>query len=159
MLARWRSFFERRISLATILILLATAQRTARAQSVNGAISVSATIMPPIPTHALRLIAFRVERDGIGRLETAAPVAGSVSQIVMWTVSSSANGFAPVEQAPMLIEAAPHGVSPAIGTLSGRTSMVRVHCEVDLGATDGAPPGSTSREVTVRISYLIVPGT
>ena len=35
----------------------------------------------------------------------------------------------------------------------------RVRFDVNLGATNGSPIDSTSRNVTVRIHYLIVPGT
>ena len=158
MLVRARSFLEWRIPLTAMLMGLATAQPAAQAQGVNGAMAVSVTILPPIPTQATRLISFDMGRDGIGRLETTAPVARSVSQIVMWTVSSSANGFVPVEQAPMLIEAT--SLQDAqLATWPRESPSARLRYEVRLGGPAGPPGNSSSRDVTVRVSYVIVPGT
>ena len=155
MLARLHSFSERRLFLAAVLTVLATAHLDA--QNVNGSMAVSATVLPPGPTEATRLIAFSVGRDGVGQVESTAPEPGSVAQIVMWTVSSSANGFIPVEQAPMRIQAKHQGESSKLAASS--RAAARLRYEVDLGGASDRPSDSSSRDVTVRINYLIVPGT
>jgi hypothetical protein len=159
--ARWHSYWEGRLSLAAVLSALAVARPVARAQSVNGSMTVSATILLAPVAPATRLLAFSVESDGkSARLETTAPVAGAVSFIVMRTVSSSANGFLPVAQAPLRVHAATHRQnSPALAPSSRNPRAAPLRYEVDLGGTSGPPPGSGSRSVTVRIHYVIVPGT
>ena len=158
MSVRWHSLSDARLTLAAMLAVLAVAGRAAHAQSVNGSLAVAATILPPVPQQEIRLTAFNVARDGIAELETTAPVAGSVSQIVMWSVSSSANGFVSVEQAPMRIQATHAPESEAPSSLRGMRAK-RLRFGVDLGATSGTAIDSTSRNVTVRIHYLIIPGT
>jgi hypothetical protein len=158
--ARWHSYWEGRLSLAAVLSALAVARPVARAQSVNGSMTVSATILLAPVAPATRLLAFSVESDGkSARLETTAPVAGAVSFIVMRTVSSSANGFLPVAQVPLLVHATHPQASPALEASSRGPRAAPLRYEVDLGGTSGPPPGSGSRSVTVRIHYVIVPGT
>ena len=138
-------------------MVLATLAEVAPAQSVSGAMAVSATILPPDRARAPQLLSFSVARTGIARLETAAPVAGATSQIVMVTLSSPTDSFAPLAQAPMRVTAT-HGTnrSGASTTASDPSPAKRLGYEVDLGTP---PAGSSSRAVSVRITYLIVPGT
>ena len=158
MSVRWHSLSEARLTLAAMLAVLVLARPAAHAQSVNGSLAVSATILPPVPKQETRLTAFSVGRDGKAQLETTAPVAGPVSQIVMWSVSSSANGFVPVEQPPIRIQGAP-ATEPKASTSWRGMRATRLRFGVDLGATQGSPVDSSSHDVTVRIHYLIVPGT
>lgn len=139
-----------------MLTTLAAAPSVALGQRANASLGVSATVLPPIIGRAAELISFRVERTGIARLETTTPIAGAVSLIVMSTVSSSANGFVPVAQSPALVEAAPRRewLEGAMRSTEARAS--RWGYEVPLGST---PAGPDSTDVSVRITYLIVPGT
>ena len=155
---RWRSLSSVRLSLTATLTVLAIPRPTAHAQNVDGAITVSATILPPVPTRETRILSFKVTRDGLGQLETTAPIAGAVSQIVMWTVSSSANGFVPVEQAPLRILGAQRRASAVVSSSRERRAAP-LRYEVDLGEASGSPPDSSSRCVNVRVEYLIVPAT
>ena len=141
--------------LAAMLAVLAMARSTAHAQNVNGSLAVSATILPPVANQETRLTGFTVGRDGSAQLETTASIAAPVSRIVMWSVSSSANGFAPGAQAPTRIMAAPRQDSNA----ADRSREMRLRFGVNLGEPDGAPADSSARTVTVRLHYLIVPGT
>lgn len=158
MLVRWRSLFSVRLSMAAMLTVLAIPRPTAHAQNVDGAITVSATILPPVPTQETRVVSFGVTRDGLAQFETTAPIAGAVSQIVMRTVSSSANGFVPVEQAPLRIFGAQRRAWAFVSSSRERRAAP-LHYDVDLGAVGLSPPDSSSRSVSVRIEYLIVPGT
>ena len=144
--------------LAAMLAVLAMARSTAHAQNVNGSLAVSATILPPVANQETRLTGFTVGRDGSAQLETTASIAAPVSRIVMWSVSSSANGFAPGAQAPTRIMAAPRQDSNAADR-SRETREMRLRFGVNLGEPDGAPADSSARTVTVRLHYLIVPGT
>lgn len=155
---RWHSLLEVRLVLAALLTVLPMARPTARAQNVNGSLAVSATILPPAPSQETRLTAFSVGRDGVARLETTASIAAPVSRIVMWSVSSSANGFVPVTQPPMRIQVTPRP-EPEASTSSRGTQEIRLRFGVDLGEIASAPTDSRARDVTVRIHYLIVPGT
>jgi hypothetical protein len=89
-------------------------------------------------------------------VETTAPVAGPVSQIVMWSVSSSADGFVAVEQPPMLIEAAQRSAAPAH---PWSPQPARVRFVTDVGRTSSTSADASPRSVIVRIHYLVVPGT
>ena len=152
MSVRWHSLPDARLLLAAMLAVLPVPRPAARAQNVNGSLAVSATILPPVPSTEARLTAFSVGRDGVARLETTAPIATSASQIVMWSVSSSTNGLVPVAQPPMRIQVARRSEpEPPITT--------RLRFGIDLGETSSAPTDSSTRDVTVRIHYLIVPGT
>ena len=158
MLVRWHSLTSVRLSMAAMLTALAMPRPTAHAQNVDGAVTVSATILPPVPTQDTRIVSFRVTRDGLAQLETTAPIAGAVSQIVMRTVSSSANGFVPVKQQPLRIL----GVQRRESVFASSSREMRappLRYEVNLGEATGSPPDSSARSVTVRIEYLIVPGT
>jgi len=135
---------------------LATMPPAAPAQGVSSAMAVSATVLPPIGTQTLRGVSFSVARNGIGRLEAPAPIAGAVSQIVMVTVSTSTNGFVPIAQAPVWVMATRRGNEFEITARSRDAPAPQVRYEIDLGP---APLGSDPHDVSVRISYLIVPGT
>jgi hypothetical protein len=128
----------------------------ALAQSVTGALTASATILPPITTPDVRPLSFRVQHDGIGRLETTSPFAGAVSAIVMSTVSTSANGFTPVPQPPALVSATPRNEQLEDSAESATGGAAPWRFELSL---DAAPDRSEPHDVTVRITYLIVPGT
>ena len=136
---------------------LATLPTLAPAQSVGGAMAVSATVLPPDGTRPPQLLSLSLARPGIARLETAAPIAGAVSQIVMVTISSPTNSFAPRTQAPRLVMPA-HGMnrSGAATTRPDASPTQREKYDVDFGRP---PIDSSSQAVSVRITYLIVPGT
>lgn len=158
MSSRWHSLLEARRVFAALLTVLPMAWPTAHAQNVNGSLAVSATILPPAPSQETHLTAFSVGRDGVAQLETTTSIAAPVSRIVMWSVSSSANGFVPVTQPPMRIQVTPRPESEA-PTSSRETHEMRLRFGVDLGETASAPADASTRDVTVRIHYLIVPGT
>lgn len=142
--------------LATLSVVLATMPATAWAQHVSGALGVSATILPPDRSQAPQLVSVSLTPTGIARVETAAPIAGAVSQIVMVTVSSPTNSFAPIVHAPVLV-LAPSAENRSGATTTAETSRAkRQDYSVDLG-----PPsaGSSTDSVSVRITYLIIPGT
>jgi hypothetical protein len=128
----------------------------ALAQTVSGAMTASATILPPITTPAVKPLSFRVERDGTARLETTTPFAGAVSAIVMSTVASSANGFTPIPQRPALVSATPDSELLDSSPESTVAATSRWRYEVPL---DASPDRATPHDVTVHITYLIVPGT
>jgi hypothetical protein len=141
--------------LATFCTVFVTMPATALAQSVSGALGVSATILPPDRSQAPRLVSVSLARNGIAHLETTPPVAGVASQIVMVTVSSPTNSFAPIVQAPTLVRARPD-TEAASAAVVDTIRTRRLGYEVPFGH----PPADTSaRAVSVRITYLIVPGT
>ena len=154
--ARSHSFSNSWRSLAATLAALVVAPSILWTQQVSGALGVALTVLPPVATRAVELLAFDVERDGVGRLETTAPAAGAVSLIVMATVASSADGCVPVAQAPVLVEADHRRLSPGLSPASKRSRAPRMTYRVNLGRP---PVGSESRDASVRISYLVVPGT
>src|SRR5690348_6655311 len=80
-ISRTCSHARRVLARAAMGMLLVAMPTLAPAQSLSGAMAVSATILPPDETRAPKLISFNVARTGIARVETAAPVAGAVSQI------------------------------------------------------------------------------
>jgi hypothetical protein len=131
----------------------------AHAQRVSGSLGVTATILPPIPKQAARLLAVDVERSGIVRLETAPPRVGHVTQIVMSTMSSSTNGFVPVEHAPVLVASAPRAGSLAHEAGRPDAEDPRMRFELNVGRLGAASPTPSAQDITVLISYLIVPGT
>jgi hypothetical protein len=141
---------------AAICATQVVAPAVAPAQSVSGSLSVSATVLPPIMTPAVKPLSFRVERNGMARLETTPPFTGAVSAIVMSTIASSANGFIPVAQAPALVRAT-RGSALLEATREAADSVAsRWRYEIPLDA----PTGRTEpHDVTVRITYLVVPGT
>lgn len=158
MSVRWHSLPEARLLLAAMLAVLPIPRPTAHAQTVHGSMAVSATILPPAPRPETRLTAFSMGRDGVAQLETTSSLAAPVSRIVMWSVSSSTNGFVPVMQAPMRILAAPRRESDA--PMSSReTRELRLRFGVDLGDIGLSPTDSSARDVTVHIHCLIVPAT
>jgi hypothetical protein len=141
------------LSLAVLLMMLATNPAVALAQRVGASLGVSATVLPPIIRQAVELGWFRVVRQGIARLETTTPIPGAVSLIVMSSVSSSANGFVPVAQPPALVEAAPRREWGEGATLSPDARAARWGYDVP------TPVEPDSDDVSVRIHYIIVPGT
>jgi hypothetical protein len=157
--ARLHSFSGARLSLIVMFVTLATARPEAHAQHVSGALGVAATILPAIPSQAARVVTFDVGRGGTVRLETTAPSVGVVSQIVMYTVSSSANAAGRVEPTPMLVEGASRPGSPDRVPSRRETRDARMRVDLRLGDATDASPDSSGRDVSVRISYLVVPGT
>ena len=157
MSVRWHSLPDARLTLATMLAVLALARPAAHAQNVDGLLTVSATILPPVAKQAIRSTAFSVARNGSAQMETA-PVASSVSQVVRWNVSSSAKELVSADAAPMWIEALHAAESKPPTSLCGMTAT-RSRFGAELGATNGSPIDSSSRYLTVCIHYLIVPGT
>jgi hypothetical protein len=153
--ARTRSEYSS-LALALILTTLVPAPTVAWAQRANGLLGVSATVLPPILTHGVELTSFRVERNGVALLETTTPAAGAVSLIVMSTVSSSANGFVPVAQAPALVRPTQRPERPDTPTRTIDSRASRWRYELELGPV---PSRSEPHDLSVRISYLIVPGT
>jgi hypothetical protein len=157
-ISRTCSHARRVLTRAAMGMLLVTTPTLAPAQSVSGAMAVSATILPPDETRAPKLISFNVARTGIARVETAAPVAGAVSQIVMVTVSSPTHSFAPVTHKPMLVLGTPRGNRSATdATPSDASPATRQGYDVNVGWQPAN--GSTPDTASVRITYLIVPGT
>lgn len=143
--------------LAALVMMLLAVPAAAPAQSVSGALAVSATVLPPDRARAPQLIRFSVARSGVARIETAAPIAGAVSQIVMVTISSPTNSFAPVLLAPTLVMATPGRHRLDAASKEGDAMPTpRLSYEVDVGRP---PVGSNLPAVPVRITYLIVPGT
>jgi hypothetical protein len=143
-------------SAIVICAMHAMAPPVALAQSVTGSLSVSATVLPPIMTPAVKPLSFRVERNGMARLETTPPYYGAVSAIVMSTVSSSANGFIPVARPPALVRAT-RGSELLEATRSAADSVAsRWRYDIPLDAT---PSRTEPHDATVRITFLIVPGT
>lgn len=142
-------------SLAAILVALATAPAITWAQHL-GALGVSLTVLPPASTQPVALISFRVAGDGIARLETTAPIASSVSAIVMSTVSSSASGSVPLAQAPVLVNATHPGTSPEDTTRPHNSRAPQMRYQVELNP---ASAHAQSHDVSMHITYLIVPGT
>lgn len=142
--------------LATVSMVLATIPATARAQRVSGTIGVTATILPPDRSQAPHLVSVSLAPTGVARVETAPPVAGEVSQIVMVTVSSPTNSFAPIVHAPVLVLAPSAGNHSGAMTTSETSPARRQDYSVDLGLP---PDGAGTDSVSVRITYLIIPGT
>lgn len=159
MLALQHSFSGAWLSSVTMLAALAAAPPAAHAQHVNGSLSVAATILPPIPAHAARLITLDAHRSGIVRLETAPPRIGSSSQLVVCTMASSATAPASVEEGPPRVETVQRCGSLELAPSRLGGGEPRMRFELDLGRTVVSSPGSGMREVTVRVDYLIVPGT
>ena len=153
---RTRSHWRAWRSLAPMLTALATAPASTEAQQVGGALGVSLTVLPPVSTSPVTLRSFRVDRDGIARFETTPPITGPASAIVMSTVSSSVSGFVPVAQPPALVRGTPRRLwrDGTTRTRDLRASPWRY--EIELGP---APERSTSHDVSVRLTHLIVPGT
>lgn len=150
---RTYSLAKNSLLLAAISMVFAAMPRTARAQRVSGALGVTATILPPDRSHAPQLVSASITPTGVAHVETVAPIAGVVSQIVMVTVSSPTNSFAPIVHAPVLVLATP-GENRASGTET--SPAPRQDYSVDLGPP---PIGTGTDSVSVRITYLIVPGT
>jgi hypothetical protein len=141
-------------ALAAICMVFLAMPAVARAQSVSGALGVSATILPPDRSQPPRLLSVSVAHTGVAHLETAPPIAAAASQIVMVTLSSPTNSFAPVEQAPTLVKATrlTHETNAATDAIRTRVQGYEV--------TVGRPSAdSGAHVVSVRITYLIVPGT
>ena len=104
----------------------------------------------------MTLRSFRVDRDGTARLEMTSPITSSVSAIVMSTVSSSVSGFVPVAQPPALVRGTPRRLWREGATRSSESRAPQLRYEIELGP---APERSTSHDVSVRVTHLIVPGT
>jgi hypothetical protein len=143
------------LMIATVGMVLGTVPATARAQRVSGTLGVAATILPPDGSQAPQLVSVSLAPTGVARVETAPPIAGAVSQIVMVTVSSPTNSFAPIVHAPVLV-LAPSAANRSSATTSETSPARRKNYSVDLGLP---PDGSSTDSVSVRITYLIVPGT
>ena len=121
-------------------------QREAHAQTANGSLGVSLTILQPVATESVRLLGLAVDRAGMATIATTAPVSGPASQVIMTSVASSTSGFVPVQQAPALIHA--RGASDA---------APRFDYRVDVGARRASD--AARRPVQLRIQYLAVAGT
>jgi hypothetical protein len=138
------------ICLGLLAALLGGSTATADAQRVGGSIGVSLTILESVATRAVALTGFRLEPDGRATLETTAPTAGRISQLVMARVSSSADGFRPVDATPVLLSG---GRDEEAGRGAGAP---RMRHRVDIGRTTS---GAAVRDVRLRIEYLVVAGT
>ena len=134
--------------LALAAILAGVLPANAAAQRVGGSIGVSLTILEPVTTRGVEVTGFRVDKDGRATLETTAPTTGQTSQLVMARVSSSANGFQPVEQAPVLVAGDRRDAAASAAS--------RMSYRVDVG---GAGAAGAPRDVQLRIEYLAVAGT
>ena len=154
--ARSHSFPGSWRSLAAMITALVVAPAIARAQHVNGALSATLTVLPPVTTQAVEPLAFSVDRSGFAKLETTAPVASSVSLIVMATVASSVDGVVAAVQAPVLVEEMRPRKASQCPPDSTRACAPRSSYRVDLGRLSA---GSGPHDTTVRIAYLVVSGT
>lgn len=137
--------------LGLVVALISGSPATSHAQRAGGSIGVSVTILEPVATRAVEVTGFRLERDGRATLETTAPAAGRISQLVMARVWSSANGFQPAEEPPVLL-GGDRGAE--VAALDAGTQ--RMSHRVDVGR---AAPGAKAREVQLRFEYLVVAGT
>lgn len=142
---RLTSLIGQLIARSAIVIAMSMSGRVAFAQAqaarADGAMGVSLTILQPVATKAVALLGFSVDRAGMVRFETSAPVSGPTSQVVMTSISSSRSSAAPVEQAPTMVGGAP----------------ARFSYLVDVGNDERASTGQ--RPVTLRIQFLAVAGT
>ena len=143
-------------SLAAMITALVVAPAIARAQHVNGALGVTLTVLPPVTTQAVEPLAFSVDRSGFAKLETTAPVASSVSLIVMATVASSVDGVVPTAQTPVPVEEMRRRKASHCPPDSTRACAPRSSYRVDLGRLSA---GSGPHDAKVRIAYLVVSGT
>jgi hypothetical protein len=133
-------------SLVAVALLAAATPRLARAQRVGGSIGVSLTILQPVATQTVRVTGFSIDENGVARLETTAPTSGEASQLVMASVASSTNGFARVQQTPVVLR----GVGGSADEARRMSYLVNV----------GRPsPVTPQRDVELRIEYLAVAGT
>ena len=145
--------------------LLAATPQWARSQNLQagGSIGVSLTILQPVATRPVQLLAFSVDRSGIARIETSVPVTGPASQVVMTSVSSSTSDFVPVAQAPVLIsgrQAERSGDAAATGqrvAADRASSPARLAYVVDIGRQERGVVGQ--RAIQLRIQHLTVAGT
>ncbi|MEO6527528.1 MAG: hypothetical protein ABIP93_12940 [Gemmatimonadaceae bacterium] len=128
-----------------VAMLTGTRAATAEGQSMRagGSMGVSLRILQPVATQEVQLLGFSVDRAGIARIETSAPVSGPTSQVVMTSISSSTSSVAPVDQAPVLV--------------GGTQRVASLSYLIDLGKRDRAAAGA--RPVQLRIQYLAVAGT
>ena len=144
------------LTVATIAFVHITVPAVAPAQSVSGAMAVSATVLPPDGARSPELISVSVARPGIARLETRAPTAATVSQIVMVTLSSPTSSFPPMVQDPTLVPATRRRNAWGAAPTPGDTSVApRLSYEVHVGRPSLGP---NAVPISVRVSYLIVPG-
>jgi hypothetical protein len=142
-----RTNARRAAQLAMALALsVAVRPALAGAQSANGSIAVSLTVLQPVSTEAVKLIGVDVDRAGMARIAMTAPVSGPASQLVMTSVSSSTSRFVPVQQAPSTVRA-----RSAVG------APMRFDYLVDVGTRH--QNAAAQRPVEVRIQYLAVAGT
>jgi hypothetical protein len=153
------SFSGAWLSSVTMLAALAAARPAAHAQRANGSLSVAATILPATPAHPARVIALEAGRSGTVRLETAPPRVGASSQLVLCTAASSATASVPVDEGPMLAETVQRCGSLELAPSRLGGGEPRMRFELDLRRTGVSSRGSGTREVTVRVDFLIVPGT
>lgn len=128
--------------IAALLLAVGVVAPEARAQRASGSIDVSLTVLPPVSTQAIRVTSFSVDRSGVARVETTAPISAQATQLVMARVSSSATGFVPQAQTPSMV--------PAASTSS------RLRYLVNVGR---APRASETRDIALRVEYLAVAGT
>jgi hypothetical protein len=136
--------FAVRLVLAFALSIAARPAQ-AGAQSANGSIGVSLTVLQPVATESVKLLGVDVDRAGMARIAMSAPVSGPASQLVMTSIASSTSRFVPIQQAPSLVRARGAAGRPA-----------RFDYLVDVGMRDRA---ARQHPVEVRIQYLAVAGT
>ena len=159
MLDRLHSFSAAWLWSVTMVAALVAPRPAAHAQHVNGSLSVAATILPASPAHPARLIAFDARRNGIARLETAPPRIGTSAQLVTCTMTRSESAPGPVDQGPLLVKTVQRCGSLQLGPSRQGSGGSRMRIELDLGRSGTSSHGSGTRDVTVRIDYLVVPGT
>lgn len=151
--ARSHSFFGSWRWLAAIVAATVVAPASALAQQVGGALGVVLDVLPAPESQAVELFAFSMDRDGIGRLDMAAPANGSGSLHVMATVASSEVGADSVARAPLPIRATREEELTECPPASKSGCTSRLSYRVNLAGS----VGSKQREATVRISVLVVP--
>jgi len=156
-ITRTRSLARFILGRSLVGMLFVTTPAVGPAQSMSGAMAVSATILPPDDMRAAQLISVSVASTGVARLDTVAPIAGAASQIVMVTVSSPTNRFAPVAQPPLLVMGTQCGSrSGGVTTSSDASPAKRQRYEVNVGRR---PIDPTPDSASLRITYVIVPST
>ena len=127
---------------AAIIGATGSAASVGRTQQMIGTIGASLTILQPVASQPIRVTGFTVDRDGVARVEMTVPSSARTSQLVMTRVTTSATGFVPEPQPPMLVPR------------SSADSRVRCHVRVvrDLRA-------AYTRPLELRVEYLTVAGT
>lgn len=133
------------------------------AQSVQGGIGASITILQPVGSAVVQASPFSVSRAGVVSMETTSPVTGSTSQLVMVDVTDddavSLSASRVTMRTGAMVRALTAGRAMPVGVnglapATARSGDFRVSYAVNVGTT---PAAGTAVHLTVR--YLAVAGT